>query len=167
MVIPVQETMAASKGIHRLAASTIEDEFRKYSMDAEVEVLSDNKCIVYVPERDIAKIIGKQGKNISEMEKKLGMSIDVQELGSGSKVKREEAKKQDETPYQLNIKKSSILFDLGINMQYKDVDLYIGDEFILSAKAGKTGVIKIKKNNNIGRRIMESLSRREEISLRV
>mgnify|MGYP001619194815 FL=1 len=52
-------------------------------------------------------------------------------------------------------------------MQYKDVDLYIGDEFILSAKAGKTGVIKIKKNNNIGRRIMESLSRREEISLRV
>ena len=52
-------------------------------------------------------------------------------------------------------------------MQNKDVDIYVGEEFILSAKAGKTGIIKIKKSNNIGRKLMEALQNKEKISLRV
>ena len=166
VVIPVQETRAASKGIHKLAASSIGDYFKKLSSDAEVEVLSDNKCIVYVPERDIAKIIGKQGKNISEIEKELGMSIDVQELGSG-KIAKTAEKPREEVPYELNTKKNSILFDLGIRMQHKDINVYIGDNLLLAAKAGKTGIIKIKKSNNIGRLIMDGISRGEKIRLLV
>ena len=166
VVIPVQETRAASKGIHKLAASSIGDYFKRLSSDAEVEVLSDNKCIVYVPERDIAKIIGKQGKNISEIEKELGMSIDVQELGSG-KIAKTAEKPREEVPYELNTKKNSILFDLGIRMQHKDINVYIGDNLLLAAKAGKTGIIKIKKSNNIGRLIMDGISRGEKIRLLV
>ncbi|MEK6828108.1 MAG: ATPase, T2SS/T4P/T4SS family, partial [Nanoarchaeota archaeon] len=63
VVIPVQEGREKS-GAHKLAETTILAEFQKYSRDAEVEVLSDNKCVVYVPESDIARIIGKQGVNI-------------------------------------------------------------------------------------------------------
>ena len=50
-------------------------------------------------------------------------------------------------------------------MQNKDVNIYVGEEFILSAKAGKTGSIKIKKNNPIGRRLMEGMNKREKIRL--
>ncbi len=81
VVVPVQNTKSGSRGVHRLAAGAIEDEFRRYSRDAQVEVVGDNKCVVYVPERDIAKIIGKQGKNIAMIEKSLGMSVEVRELG--------------------------------------------------------------------------------------
>jgi len=35
-------------------------------------------------------------------------------------------------------------------MKSKDVEIYAGDDFLLSAKAGMTGVIKVKKNNKIG-----------------
>ena len=52
-----------------------------------------------------------------------------------------------------------------MEMQNRDVDIYAGDEFVLSAKAGKTGMIKIKKNNNIGRRLMRALQDREKIRL--
>ena len=165
VVIPVQEIRAASKGIHKLAASSIEDYFKRLSRDAEVEVVSDNKCIVYVPANDIAKIIGKQGKTINQIEEDLGMSIDVQELGSGNKGKYEEAKKQEEVPYELNTKKNSILFDLGIKMQHRDINVYIGDNLLLTAKAGKTGIIKIKKSNNIGRLIMDAINRGEKARL--
>ena len=165
VVIPVQEIRAASKGIHKLAASSIEDYFKRLSRDAEVEVVSDNKCIVYVPANDIAKIIGKQGKTINQIEEDLGMSIDVQELGSGNKGKYEEAKKQEEVPYELNTKKNNILFDLGIKMQHRDINVYIGDNLLLTAKAGKTGIIKIKKSNNIGRLIMDAINRGEKIRL--
>jgi len=164
VVVPVQETKDSSKGVHRLAAAQIANEFMKYSSDAEVEVLSDNKCVVYVPERDIAKIIGKQGKNIETIEKHLGMNIDIQTLGS-SKPQKSETKDQQEVPYEMDMKKNSIIFSLDINMQHKDVDIYLDDTFLLTAKAGKTGLIKIKKNNEIGKSIIDSLNRGGKIKL--
>mgnify|MGYP001286853031 CR=1 FL=1 len=167
VVVPVQETKGASKGVHKLASFAIEDEFKRYSRDAEVEVVSDNKCIVYVPANDISKIIGKQGKNIGMIEKQLGMSIDVQELGASKSKNTENPQKTDkqEVHYELNIKKNSILFELGLKMQHKDVDLYLNDEFLMTAKAGKTGIIKIKKNNNVGKTILDAVNRGEKIKL--
>ncbi len=172
VVIPVQETKKGDKkGIHMLAELAIQDEFARYSRDAEVEVVSDNKCIVYVPERDIPKIIGKQGKNISMIEKSLGMSVDVQELGEkGSGARHEEtrevdAEKQEEVPYRLDIDKKSVKFNLDIKMQNKDIDIYLNEEFLMSAKAGKTGIIKVKKNNNIGKVILNAHNKGEKIKL--
>ena len=169
VVVPVQETKkGAKKGIHMLAKPAIEDEFRRYSRNAEVDVVSDNKCIVYVPERDIAKIIGKQGKNISMIEKSLGMSVEVRELGSNREIKSTEKEtKQAEVPYSLDIKKNSILFGLDIKMQNKDVDVYLNDKFLMTAKAGKTGLIKVKKSNNVGRTILNAVNKGEKIRLLV
>ena len=161
VVIPVQVGDTKS-GAHRLASSSIEREFLKYVNDVRVDVVSDNKCIVYVPERDIAKIIGKEGKNITEMERRIGMSIDVQELDSKTVAK--DAVK-NEVPFELDHKKNVLLFRLNIKMQHKDIDIYVNDEFILTAKAGKTGVIKIKKNNPIGRTLIEALNDGKKIRL--
>ncbi len=163
VVVPVQEGREKS-GAHKLAETTILAEFQKYSRNVEVEMLSDNKCIVYVPEYDIAKIIGKQGANITRLEEKLGISIDVKSLDEKYNVKGA-AKEQREIPFEIDFKKNQLLIELGIEMQNKDVDIYVNDEFILSAKAGKTGTIKIKKSNNIGRRLMEALNRKEKIRL--
>jgi len=173
VVVPVQETRAKS-GTHKLAETTILAELQKYSRNAEVEVLSDNKCVVYVPEEDIARIIGKQGVNITGIEKKLGIGIDVKSLDekSGSAISQSKnfqenkigtAKEKKEIPFEINHKKNQLLIELGLGMQNKDVDIYIGDEFLLSAKAGKTGTIKIKKSNNIGRRLMEAINRKEKL----
>ena len=163
VVIPVQEGREKS-GAHKLAETTILAEFQKYSRDAEVEVLSDNKCVVYVPESDIARIIGKQGVNITRIEEKLGISIDIKSLNEKYSIKGA-AKEQREIPFEISYKKNQLLIELGMDMQNKDVDIHAGDEFILSAKAGKTGIIKIKKSNNIGRRLMEALNRKEKIRL--
>jgi ATPase len=171
VVVPVQETKSSgAKGVHRLAAAAIEDEFRRYSRNAEVEVVSDNKCVVYVPEREIARIIGKQGKTIDTIEKSLGMSVDIKELESKGKEvinsdKEPDREKQTEVPYKLDIQKKSILFRLDIKMQNKDIDVYLNDEFLMTAKAGKTGIIKVKKNNNIGRVILDAHNRGERIRL--
>src|SRR3989339_1771278 len=166
VVIPVQETKERKSGAHKLAETTILAEFQNYSRNVEVEMLSDNKCIVYVPEADIARIIGKQGTNIMGLEKKLGIGIDIKNIDEkyGSAAKGA-AKEGREVPFEIGHKKNNLLIELGIDMQNKDVDIYVNEEFILSAKAGKTGTIKIKKNNNIGRRLMEALNRKEKIRL--
>ena len=161
VVIPVQENKGQEKGIHKLAASSIEDFFRKYSNNSEVEVINDNKCTVFVPERDIAKIIGKQGKNIAEIEKKLGMSVEVRELGNST----QKQENQKEVPYKFEIKKNNIIFQLDIKMQNKDVDVLLNDEFLMTAKAGKSGLIKVKKNNNVGRIILNAVNKGEKVRL--
>ncbi|MBI4452899.1 Flp pilus assembly complex ATPase component TadA [Candidatus Woesearchaeota archaeon] len=169
VVIPVQASGREKPGIHKLAETTVLSEFQKYSRNVEVEMVSDNKCIIYVPESDIARIIGKQGTTITGIEKKLGIGIDVKSIdekdGTSQINAKGTAKEGKEIPFEIGHKKNNLMIELGMEMQNHDVDLYVGDEFILSAKAGKTGVIKIKKNNNIGRRLMEALNRKEKIRL--
>ena len=168
VVIPVQENRE-KKGVHKLAENSIVQEFNKYSKNVEVEMVSDNKCTVYVPEADIARIIGKQGSNITRVEEKLGVSIDIKSIDekySNNSLKGT-AKEQREIEFEIEHKKNALLIELGIDMQNREVDVYIGEGFLLSAKAGKTGTIKIKKSNNIGRRIMQALQNQEKISLRV
>ncbi|MBW3017030.1 PINc/VapC family ATPase, partial [Candidatus Woesearchaeota archaeon] len=45
----------------KLIGRGVEREFEKYADTVKVEMKSKDRCIVYVPERDIAKIIGKKG----------------------------------------------------------------------------------------------------------
>ena len=160
VVVPVQEK-ASKVPTHRLASDSIKRFFERYSRNTDVEVIADNKCIVYVPSNDIAKIIGKQGKNIEKIEQELGISIDVRELGSGAKKET----KQNEVPYEIEMKKNAIILNLGINMQHKDIDVYVGDEFLMTAKAGKTGLMKVKKNNNVGRMILKAINAGEKVRL--
>ena len=48
-------------------------------------------------------------------------------------------------------------------MQNKDVEIYAGDDYVLSAKAGKTGIVKIKRNNPIGKRLMDATNSGQKI----
>jgi len=163
VVVPVQEEVSKS-GVHKIAEEGIEKEFLKYADDVDVRCVSDNKCVVKVPESNIARIIGKEGKTINEIEKKIGMSVDVQAL-TREDVKESIRGEKEGVPFDVVIKKNSILFQLGIKMQDKDVDVYVNDEFVLSAKAGKTGLIKVKKHSPIGRMLIKAHNNGEEIRL--
>ncbi|HLC65959.1 MAG TPA: PINc/VapC family ATPase [Candidatus Nanoarchaeia archaeon] len=160
VVIPIREEKAT--GAKRLAEEQIKREMRKYTDTVEVKVLSDNKCIVYVKPQDIGAIIGKQGKNIERIEHDLGIHIDVQEL-------EEIAPKEKgvSESYQLRIKKNYVLFEMDIKQQSKDVDIYLNGHFLFTAKAGQTGVIKIKKASPYGKRIVEAINSKEELNLYV
>ncbi|HLG24827.1 MAG TPA: PINc/VapC family ATPase [Candidatus Nanoarchaeia archaeon] len=171
VVIPVKQTSKEKKGVHKLAESSVLAAFGKYSRNVEVEMISDNKCAVYVPEADIARIIGKQGSNIMKIEKDLGIGIDIHSieektssLESGVK-QMGAAKEEKEVPFEIRFKKNQLMIEMGMEMQEKEVDVHINDQFLLTAKAGQTGVIKIKKSNNIGRRLMEAINNKEKIKL--
>ena len=58
-----------------------------------------------------------------------------------------------------------ISFFLNVEHQNKDVDIYINDEYLLTARSGKTGIIKIKKNNEIGSRLVNAINNGEKIRI--
>ena len=157
VVIPVKDTATQSPS-QKLAAETIKMEFEKYSPDVEVDVVSDNKCVVYVPEGNIARIIGKQGENIGKVEKKLGISIDIQEL-------KEE--KSQEISFEQNIDKNKITFYLKPSYKNKDVDINVGTHYFLTARVSKSALIVFNKRSKIGKALLKAIDSGKEIRLTV
>ncbi|MFH1053365.1 MAG: PINc/VapC family ATPase [Candidatus Woesearchaeota archaeon] len=148
---------------HKLAAKTIENEFRKYSDDVSVDVLSDNKAVVKVPENRIAKIIGRKGENISLIEKRLGISIDVQEMDE--RGKKEEH--NETVAFNTQITKHGIVFFVDHAYKNRDIHVYINDDFLLTVKVSQNSNFKINKKNKLGKLIIDAVNMNERLELRV
>jgi len=157
IVIPVKTMKKA--GLHFLAEQKIADEFRKLSQIVRVDVLSDNKAVIYVPAENIRKIIGPKGQNISNIEKKLGLSLDVRELV-------QEIPSQS-IGYESDIGKKNIKFFVEPHLVNRDVDLYLNGDYLLTAKVGKNAVIKLKRAHKIGKLITDALTKGQGLELRI
>jgi len=159
VVVPVKEEKAS--GIKLLAAKSIERSLQRYSEHIHVDVLSDNKAIVYIPEKYIGNIIGKEGKNIAQIEEELGLSIDVREM--------EELPRQkptgNEINYQLGETSKHVEFYLGESLVGKDVDIYVNNDYIATFAVGKKGTVRINKDNKLGRTIVDALKHKEKLLL--
>lgn len=162
VVVPVSEKKESS-GADKLAAASIKREFGRYSDDVEVKITSNNSCVVKVPPKDVARIIGKQGKNIEQIEKNLGIHIDVQEKGGEDNTKKEIDGK--ELKYDMEVTKKAVIIYLGANMKNKDVDVYVNDEYLMTAKAGKSGNIKVHKSSQMGKYLVDAVNNKENIKI--
>jgi len=158
VVIPVTQNVKQSPS-RELAAKTIEQEIRRYVGDVKVEVVSDHKCIIYVSDRDRAKVLGRQGATINSIEKTLGISIDVQPLkdtkkGSGKKIS-----------FDAQISKRHVVFHVERAFVNMDVHLMLDDEFLMTAHVGKDGKLKVSRNNKIGQIVAEAVTQNENLEL--
>ncbi len=163
VVIPVKDAAGQKTGAQKLASEHVEKFFSNIVDNVKVDVVSDHKAVVYVPEKDISKIIGRQGKRITEIEKQLGLSIDIQELTPEQKVSPSGNK--GAVGFESQITKKHLIFFLDTAYKYKDVDIFLNDEFILTAKVGKTGCIKLNKKNKMARMLAEAVSKKEDVKL--
>ncbi|MEM0480980.1 MAG: PINc/VapC family ATPase [Candidatus Aenigmatarchaeota archaeon] len=152
VVVPVKEEK--ENALYRLAKERLVQIFKKYDKDVEIEFLSENKILVKVDNDVIPKLIGKEGKNIKELENMLGLSIDVEPKipSLGKKVE-----------YLISESGNSIEFRFLENVALKNVKFYWKNEFLFSAVAGKNNSIKISKDSEIGKRILRLIAKGEKI----
>lgn len=142
----------------QIAARAIEKEFRKYSNLAKVEVISDHKCIVYVPSENISKIIGKQGKNIARIEKDLGIGIDIKDLTDKELIGKEIA-------FNTAITKKHVVFYLDELFVGKNMDIFVEEDYLMSANIGKKGIVKINKKTKIARILQDAINMKEDLKV--
>jgi ATPase len=93
VVVPVKEQTGKKLGILKLLEEPIEKFFHRYADQVQVEVVSQNKVIVRVPEHSIAGIIGKGGQHIEKIEQELGIGIDIEELEGHSSGKKKKGRR--------------------------------------------------------------------------
>ena len=145
IIVPVK----AAKPLSEKSKQKIMDELKKWDPKAEIEPLSSDRIIVKVGNDVIPRIIGRQGKNINEIEKRLGISISVEPRESTLKKETEWGFMESGAYMNITVPPS---------LTGEQVDIYIGDDFLFSPYAGKKGVIKIKKKSELGRKLLGAVA---------
>jgi len=156
--MPVTDVEMERPGTWRLAAREIEKELLRYTRGTvDVDVSSDSSATVFMDEDDIAGVIGKGGKTIDLIEKKLGLHLDIRERKKEkekAKSKKKESGIKSFVPAVERSKKYVVLTVQGLSGE--TVDVYSGDDYLLTATVGRKGDVKIGKETDAAFRIMEN-----------
>jgi len=104
----------------------------------------------------IPKLIGKEGKTIDKIEKKLGLSIDVQPRieSLGKEVK-----------FDVGESGAYIILSFNKTLRGENANTYIEDEYLFTATVGKSGQIRISKSSDLGKKLLNALAAKKKIKV--
>ena len=152
IVIPVKEEKESP--LKKLARERVVQAINKYDPRAKVTFSSDDSVTVEVDNKVIARLIGRDGTNINELQKKLGIHIDVEP--KVPTVGKEISYNVDETG-------NSFVFRFNKKMKGKTVNVYIDSDYLFSATVGKKNEIKVNKPSGIGKEILRAIVGKKKI----
>nr|MBA3750362.1 ATPase [Nitrosopumilus sp.] len=134
--------------INKLAESKIKEIINRFDSNAEIKIISNDRVRILVNKEVIPKIIGRGGSTISEIEKILGIRIDV------------EAKIPtigEEIKFSITESGAHIYFIVDDNLIGGKMNLFLNDELLLSNLIGKKGRLKIDKKSEPGRKVLNAI----------
>jgi len=132
----------------------IEEVVRRYVSRYEIEVLSNTKAIVKVPEEEISRLIGRKGRRIKNIEKELKIKLEVEPLHEEVTI---EARVEEDTRHY-------IIHARGL--EGRTVQIYADGEYLFTVAVSRRGTIKIRKDKEAGKMLKEALLRGERIYIR-
>jgi ATPase len=148
VVMPVEGKEQGT--VERLASQRVAQEIRKYVPKALIDVeVAGSKAVVWVDNRFIPKIIGRQGKIIEKIEKELGIRIDVRPFGE---------RREKEIEIEATLEETGKYFHVIAGPHYagKAVKVFADGEYLFTATIGKKGEIKVAKNSDLGKMLISS-----------
>jgi len=163
VVMPV--TKVSKKPSWKLAAREVEKEISHHVRGpVEVEMLTDSKAVVRVPSDEAARVIGKAGKNIEQIEKHLGLHIDVRASDEGV-CRVPPGDENDLLTPRIEDTARHLIIWLG-DCAGQAVEVYVGGDPIFTATVGRRGDIRIAKSSEMARQILKRIKDGEEIEVR-
>lgn len=162
VIIPIKE---APKKLKDNVTNIITKELGGISKDLQIEFLSDNRIVLKVRDEAIAKVIGRQGRNITELERKTGVGISVEPISAGPTPiepapAAEPAKKAPKNEIKYLTGAKGAFFNIKVEKKFtgQKVDLYEGEEYLFSSMVGKNGNIRIRKHSGEGRKVLRAIN---------
>lgn len=161
IVMEVGKTKFEKTPIQKIAEREIIQEIKRRIPQAAVEVdmKSDKRATVWIDEKNIPKLIGKRGKTIDEVERKLGISIGVESLKS--RVVDESA------GVEVELTGNYVVLHFDKDTVGTPFDILVDDDYLFTATVGKKGNIKIKKDIELANIILNALKHNIPIMARL
>jgi ATPase len=154
VVMPVSKD--GKKPSWNLASREIEKEISHHVRGPfQVEMLTDSSAVIHVPQDEAARVIGKAGKNIDQIERNLGLHIDV-------RTKDEPEAKMAEPRLEETAKHLIIWLE---EMAGESVDVYVGADPVFTATVGRRGDIRVAKSSEMAKRIIKRIKKGEKIEV--
>ncbi len=153
--------------VQKIAEREIEREFKKRVPGSKfrVEVKSDKRATVWIEEKHIPKIIGKKGRNIDELERRIGIGIGIEPLKSQKVESQEVMEDKIEIPVELS--GNYVVLNFGKDAIGTSFDIIVEEEYLFTATVGKKGSIKIKKDIELADIIIKAIKRNIPVSARI
>jgi ATPase len=164
VVITVSEIKDVENPLKRLAEKEIERSLHDYTNKVKVVIISDGRAEVYVPSESIARIIGKEGKTVSELEKQFGLKLDIRELSEKVHIV-----KQHKENVSFEVSQSSGNLNIFLPREYaeSEAEIVVDGRYLLAAAVSKKGVIKLRLNSKIGQTLANDLKARRRVEVLV
>ena len=161
IVMEVGVTTYEKTPVQKIAEREIIKEIKRTVPGARIEVdmKSDKRATVWMDEEYIPKLIGKKGKTIDEVERRIGISIGVEPF---RKDGHEETFGVD-----VEIAGNYVVLNFGKDSIGTPFDILVKDEYLFTATVGKKGTIKIKKDIELAGIILDALKKGTPIEARV
>jgi ATPase len=161
IVMEVGVTTYEKTPVQKIAEREIIKEIKRTVPGAHIEVdmKSDKRAIVWMDEEYIPKLIGKKGKTIDEVEKRIGISIGVEPFRA----------REVEENFRVDVELSGnyVVLNFGKDNVGTPFDILVDGEYLFTATVGKKGTIKIKNDIELASIILEALKRETPIEARV
>jgi len=155
VVIPITETSGES-AVKQLAKQRVKQIIDKYDPNAEINFISEDKVRIIMNNDVIGRFIGKDGTNITEIENKLGIHIDVEPRVPST---------GNEIDFNVSEVGNSLVFQFEPRMKGRNVDFYVDEDYLLSAIVGKNHEVKVSKSSGIGKEILKGILGKKRIRI--
>ena len=174
VTVPVGDGDGEETGVDRIARSEIEREVRAIARGhVEVEVTGPNSAIVYVEDDDISQVIGKGGRQISGVEDRLGMEIDVRTHEERPGHGRSDGDHGDGGDPARHTPGNGELVAPEITGQHvvvpaqgyegETVEIRVGEEYVCTATVSRGGEVQVSRGSAIAEEIERAVDRGHEV----
>ncbi|MGZ7118285.1 MAG: PIN domain-containing protein [Methanobacterium sp.] len=163
IVMEVKETTYEKTPVQKIAEREIIKEVKKTVPGARIEVdmKSDKRATVWLDEEYIPKLIGKKGKTIDEVEKRIGISIGVEPFQSRN------AQLEERYDVDVELAGNYVVLNFGKENIGTPFDILVDDDYLFTATVGKKGTIKIKKDIELATIILDAVQKGIPIEARL
>ncbi len=147
VVVPV-ESAVEEDAMNRFIEERVKDEISKFLgvKSVQVSLINRKKAVVRVSEENIPRLIGRKGATVNELERKLGLKLEV-EPGTTS------IKYRDKAEFEI---RNRIIY-IHVGTPNRNVKLYIDDLLVLMAKSSSKGTIRIKMTSDTGQELYRAI----------
>ena len=163
IVMDIGPTTYEKTPVQKIAEREIIKEIKRTVPGAHIEVdmKSDKRATVWMDEEHIPRLIGKKGKTIDEVEKRIGISIGVEPF--------KERSAQFEEKYGIDVELSGnyVILNFGKDNIGTPFDILVNGDYLFTATVGKKGTIKIKKDIELATIILDAIQRGIPIEARL
>ncbi len=163
VTVPVGSVPEHEAGVDRLASKEIEREVQRIAAGpVEVELTGPSQAIVYVQEPDIPAVIGSGGERVRELENRLGVNLDIQELeltaetatsptGDGEAIEPEVTNRHVIIPATGHVGET--------------IEIHANGDYVFTATVGRGGDIKVSRGSAIADELERAIGSGRTIKL--